>query len=88
MAGRVEHNTDMREELERTLTLLIGEKSPHSHLLNLSRRKALATKVNIAIMKAEQGESSTPRLVQLLKIFLWAQDQLDQKKVFTLKYCC
>ena len=88
MARRVEHNTDMREELERTLTLLIGEKSPHSHLLNLSHRKALATKVNIAIMKAEQGESSTPRLVQLLKIFLWAQDQLDQKKVFTLKYCC
>jgi CTLH/CRA C-terminal to LisH motif domain len=84
----VEHNAAMLEELERTLTLLIGEKSPHSHLLNLSHRKALATKVNTAILKSEHGESSTPRLAQLLKIFLWAQDQLDHKKVFTLQCCC
>ena len=41
----------------------------------------MASELNAAILKAEHRESTTPQLVSLMKLVMWAQDQLDQKKV-------
>jgi len=37
--------------------------------------------LNAAILKMEHRESTSPRLNNLLKMILWAQDELDKKKV-------
>lgn len=41
----------------------------------------VASELNAAILKAEHRESTTPQLVSLMKLVMWAQDQLDQRKV-------
>lgn len=41
----------------------------------------IASEVNAAILKMEHLESPVPKLVNLMKIIPWAQDELDKKKV-------
>ena len=41
----------------------------------------VASELNAAILKAQNQEETTPLLVELLKLLLWAQDQLTKKKV-------
>nr|CAG4641175.1 EOG090X0CTI [Eulimnadia texana] len=84
LAERGEQNPAILSELERTLALLAfddPEKSPYGDLLHLSHRQKVASELNAAILKAEHGEATTPQLVSLTKLVLWAQDQLDQKKI-------
>lgn len=84
LAERGEHNPAILVELERTLALLAfdePDKSPFGDLLHPSHRQRVASELNAAILKAEHRESTTPQLVSLMKLVMWAQDQLDQKKV-------
>jgi len=73
-------------ELERTLSLLAFDKpemSPYSDLLHSSHRQQLASEVNEAILKEQsgEGEPSKPKLVSLIKLLLWTQNELDKKKI-------
>ncbi|CAG2181681.1 unnamed protein product, partial [Oppiella nova] len=73
-------------ELERTLSLLAFDKpenSPYSDLLHASHRQQLGSEVNEAILREQSGEgsSSKPKLVSLMKLLLWTQNELDKKKV-------
>jgi len=42
--------------------------------------RQVACELNAALLAADNKESS-PKLVGLLKLLLWAQDELDSKKV-------
>jgi hypothetical protein len=83
LAERGEENPEILTELERTLALLAFENpetSPFGELLHPSQRQKVASELNAAILEMENRES-TPKLANLLKLLLWAQDELDTKKV-------
>ena len=87
LAERGEQNHTILGELERTLALLAFEepdKSPFGDLLHPTHRQRVASELNAAILKAEHRESTTPQVVSLMKLVMWAQDQLDQRKVGAL----
>uniref|UniRef100_A0A8B9Y5Y7 GID complex subunit 8 homolog n=1 Tax=Bos mutus grunniens TaxID=30521 RepID=A0A8B9Y5Y7_BOSMU len=66
-----------------TLALLAfdnPEDSPFGDLLNMMQRQKVWSEVNQAVLDYENRES-TPKLAKLLKLLLWAQNELDQKKV-------
>ena len=44
-------------------------------------KNQIASELNAAILKMEHKESTSPRLNNLLKMILWAQDELEKKKV-------
>jgi hypothetical protein len=84
LAERGEEDTQVLKELERTLALLAFEdpfSSPFSDLLSLNHRQQVAGEVNEAILKAENAESAQSQLATSLKQLIWAQDELDKKKV-------
>lgn len=73
-------------EMEKTLALLAYEnpdKSPCSGLLSRSRKLQLASDVNDVILQETIGdlEISKPRLVTLLKLLIWTQNELEKKKI-------
>ncbi|XP_046419546.1 glucose-induced degradation protein 8 homolog isoform X1 [Neodiprion virginianus] len=83
-----ESDDNILSELERTLALLAFDephKSPFSDLLHPTHRQKymlqIASELNAAILKMEHRETTSPRLNNLLKMILWAQDELDTKKV-------
>lgn len=41
----------------------------------------MASELNAAILKNEHYEQTTPRIINLLKLILWAQAELDKKSV-------
>lgn len=80
LSERVEENPNVLSELEKTLALLAfddPETSPFGELLHPSQRQKVACEVNSAILETD----STPRLANLLKLLLWAQEELDKRKV-------
>ncbi|XP_037077264.1 glucose-induced degradation protein 8-A homolog isoform X1 [Pollicipes pollicipes] len=84
LAERGEENTEVLTELERTLALLAFEdpaNCPFGDLLNASHRQKVASELNAAILRQESSADPTTRLETLLKLLLWAQMQLDQKKM-------
>lgn len=84
LAERGEEDTQVLQELERTLALLAFENpanSPFSDLLSPNHRQQVASEVNEAILKAEHADSAQSQLVSSLKLLIWAQDELDRKKV-------
>lgn len=73
-------------EMERTLALLAyeqPEKSPYSGLLQPSHRLQLASEINDTILQETIGniEPTKPRLVTLLKLLFWTQNELERKKI-------
>ncbi|XP_049281744.1 glucose-induced degradation protein 8 homolog [Anopheles funestus] len=79
-----ESNPEVLNELERTLALLAFEKpqhSPFADLLDHTHRQKVASELNAAILKTEQQEQSSPRMINILKLILWAQTELDKKNV-------
>lgn len=73
-------------ELERTLSLLAFEKpetSPYADLLQTSHRQQLASEINEAILKEQSGddEPHKPKLITLIKLLLWTQNELERKKI-------
>ncbi|KAL4568133.1 hypothetical protein LXL04_023735 [Taraxacum kok-saghyz] len=72
------------EELERTVALLAFEdvkNSPVSDLLDISQRLKTASEVNAAILTSQSHEKD-PKLPSLLRMLLWAQNQLDEKAAY------
>ncbi|XP_058846954.1 glucose-induced degradation protein 8-B homolog isoform X1 [Acipenser ruthenus] len=83
LAEQGEESRECLTEMERTLALLAfdnPEDSPFGDLLNMMQRQKVWSEVNQAVLDYENRES-TPKLAKLLKLLLWAQNELDQKKV-------
>lgn len=81
LAPRGEENPVFLTELEKTMSLLVFEnqaQSPVGHLLQQSQRQQLASEVNAAIL-ASRWEDAQPKLVNILKMLVWVQRQLDEK---------
>ncbi|XP_026468857.1 glucose-induced degradation protein 8 homolog [Ctenocephalides felis] len=79
-----ESNPQVLNELERTLALLAFEQphlSPYGDLLQPMHRQKVASELNAAILKMEHQEFTSPKLSNLLKMILWAQNELDKKKI-------
>ncbi|XP_055605355.1 glucose-induced degradation protein 8-B homolog [Uranotaenia lowii] len=79
-----ESNPEVLNELERTLALLAFEKpqnSPFADLLDQTHRQKVASELNAAILRMEHQEQSSPRMINVLKLILWAQAELDKKNV-------
>lgn len=84
MSEAGEKNSEVRTELERTLALLAfekPEKSPFADLLEQSHRQKVASELNAAILKTQHCENPSPRIVNLMKLILWAQAELDKKNI-------
>merc|ERR1712050_106256 len=84
LAERGEESELVLEELERTLALLAfedPEKSPYGDLLSYSHRQKVASELNAAILKAEHSDNTQPKLAIGLKLVLWAQNELDKKRI-------
>ncbi|KAH7646462.1 Glucose-induced degradation complex subunit [Dermatophagoides farinae] len=77
-------------ELERTLSLLAfenPENSPYADLLQPAHRQHLASRINETLLKEQTGrsETPTPKLVTLLKLLPYTQNELETKKVKFIK---
>jgi len=84
LAERGEEDSGVLQELERTLALLAFEdpsNCPFSDLLNPSHRQAVASELNAAILRCEHAQDSESKLSVVLKRLLWAQGELDRKRV-------
>ncbi|GAB0099746.1 glucose-induced degradation protein 8 homolog [Sergentomyia squamirostris] len=89
MSEAGENNPEVLSELERTLALLAFEKPqqcPFSDLLEQSHRQKVASELNAAILKSENQEHTSPKIVYLLKLILWAQAELDKKNITYPEY--
>lgn len=84
LAPRGEENQSFLEELERTVALLAFEdvsNCPVGELLDISQRLKTASEVNAAILTSQSHEKD-PKLPSLLKMLIWAQNQLDEKAAY------
>lgn len=84
LAPRGEENQSFLEELERTVSLLAFEdvnNCPVAELLDISQRLKTASEVNAAILTSQSHEKD-PKLPSLLKMLIWAQNQLDEKAAY------
>ncbi|XP_058095458.1 protein GID8 homolog isoform X4 [Magnolia sinica] len=84
LAPRGEENPNFLEELERTIALLAFEdvsNCPVGELLGISQRLKTASEVNAAILTSQSHEKD-PKLPSLLKMLIWAQNQLDEKAIY------
>ncbi|KAL5715631.1 Glucose-induced degradation complex subunit [Ranunculus cassubicifolius] len=84
LAPRGEENQSFLEELERTVALLAFEdvsNCPVGELLDISQRLKTASEVNAAILTSQSHEKD-PKLPSLLKMLVWAQNQLDEKAAY------
>ncbi|CAJ0644524.1 16228_t:CDS:2 [Entrophospora sp. SA101] len=87
-----EENPEFLEELERSMALLAFDDtttSPVGDLLHPSQRLRTASELNAAILTS-QSQEKDPKLPNLLKMLVWAQDELDEKvtypKIKTMAY--
>jgi hypothetical protein len=80
-----ETNPEVLNELERTLALLAFEKpqnSPFADLLEQTHRQKIASELNAAILRIEHKQNQNPRIQNVLKLILWAQQHFkDDGKV-------
>lgn len=84
LAERGQRDPSILNELERTLALLAFDQpdtSPYGDLLHPSHRQKVASELNAAILRAQNQEETTPLLAEFLKLLLWAQDELNKKKL-------
>ncbi|XP_017639062.1 protein GID8 homolog isoform X2 [Gossypium arboreum] len=84
LAPRGEENQSFLEELERTVSLLVFKdvsNCPIRELLDISQRLKTANEVNAAILTSQSHEKD-PKLHSLLKMLIWAQNQLDEKATY------
>lgn len=82
---RVDELRDL-SEMERTLALLAYEnpdKSPYAGLLEESHRLQLASELNDIILQETSGniEPTKTRLIDLMKLLYWTQNELEKKKI-------
>lgn len=75
-----EEDESVLVELERTIALLAFEdplSSPFADLLSPAHKQKVASEVNAAILKMEHQETTTSKISTLLKLILWAQENLS-----------
>ena len=58
-----------------------ASKSPVADLLEHSQRQKVASELNAAIMTS-QSQDKDPKLLSLLKMIIWSQNQLEDKITF------
>lgn len=58
-----------------------AKSSPVGELMDVAQRQKTASELNAAILSS-QGQEREPRLLLLLKMMLWAQQQLDEKATY------
>ncbi|CAJ0753657.1 3832_t:CDS:2 [Entrophospora sp. SA101] len=79
-----EENTEFLEELERSMALLAFDNtstSPVGYLFHTSQRLHTASELNAAILTS-QNQQKDPNLPNLLKMLVWAQDELDEEVTY------
>ncbi|XP_059292265.1 protein GID8 homolog isoform X2 [Lycium ferocissimum] len=84
LAPRGEENKTFLEDLEKTVALLAFKdvsNCPVGELLDVSQRLKTASEVNAAILTSQSHEKD-PKLPSLLKMLIWAQNQLDEKAFY------
>jgi len=84
LAERGEEDPSVLEELERTMALLAFEEpmnSPFADLLSHSHRQKVASELNSSLLRAAHIHPVHPKLAGVLKMLLWAQDELDKKGI-------
>ncbi|KAL4310250.1 hypothetical protein GQ457_01G046680 [Hibiscus cannabinus] len=84
LAPRGLENESFLEELERTVFLLAFKdvsNCPVRELLDESQRLKTASEANKAILTSQNHEKD-PKLDRLVKMVIWAQNQLDVKAVY------
>lgn len=84
LAPRGEENPEFLAELERTMALLAFEDKtacPVKDLLEPAQRQKTASELNAAILTS-QCQEKDPKLPALLKVLLWAQEQLKERADF------
>jgi hypothetical protein len=83
LAEFAEDEIVMRQELEKTMALLVFEKpleSPYGYLMELSHRQQVAHDVNSALL-IHQNQQSESDLSILVKMVHYMQDKLDNKSL-------
>ena len=83
LSARGEENPEFLDELEKSLALLAFENPnscPFSELLQHSQRLKVVSELNGALL-ASQDQEPTSKLSTLMKLVLWAQDQLEKKAI-------
>jgi len=84
LAPRGQKNPEFLEELERTMSLLAFDNPsncPVQDLYSDSQRQKTATELNTAIL-ISQGLEKEPKLVHVLKLLVWAQNQLHKRAFY------
>lgn len=84
LAPQGEEHPQFLDELERTVALLAFEdtkSSPVADLMDVAQRQKTASELNAAILSS-QCQEKEPRLPLLLKLMIWAQNQLEDKVTF------
>ncbi|KAF3602834.1 hypothetical protein F2Q69_00036838 [Brassica cretica] len=84
LAPRGEENQAFLQELEKTVAMLVFEDAsncPVKDLLDISHRLKTTSEVNAAILTSQSHEKDL-KLPSLLKMLIWAQNQLDEKPVY------
>jgi len=84
LAPRGQKNPEFLEELERTMSLLAFDNPsncPVQDLYSDSQRQKTATELNTAIL-ISQGLEKDPKLVHVLKLLVWAQNQLHKRAFY------
>ncbi|CAF0738772.1 unnamed protein product [Adineta steineri] len=73
----------MRQELEKTMALLVFDKpleSPYGYLMQISHRQQVANEINSALL-IHQNEQSESDLSMLVRMVTYMQDKLDNKSL-------
>lgn len=81
LAPHAEQNPELLDDLEQTMTLLLFDSNaPQSvaGLLDTNQRQKTASELNAAIL-ASECQVQDPKLPNLFKLLIWAQNQLDER---------
>jgi hypothetical protein len=73
----------MRQELEKTMALLVFDKpleSPYGYLMQISHRQQVANEINSALL-IYQNQQSESDLSILVKMVNYMQEKLDNKSL-------
>ncbi|CAM8905760.1 unnamed protein product [Rhodiola kirilowii] len=84
LAPRGQENPNFLEELERTTALFVFDdifNSPVKDLVDPAHRHKTASEVNAAILTSQNHEKD-PKLPLVLKMLIWAQNQLNEKAIY------
>ena len=83
LAEFAEEEVKMRQELEKTMALLVFDKpleSPYGNLMQISHRQQVANEINSALLIYQNDESESD-LSMLVRMATYMQEKLDNKQL-------